>query len=590
MSLTRFLSSGELAGKPASTYLAQLSQPWCWPVNDELARSAGSLGVAAPIPPPAGETLVLGVGDEAVFRLHSGATPPTNRLDLRGRATASARLARRIVARDLPILPGTEALSRRQVWFASPIAIATGRRPTVLDGDSYGLALGLATASLVLNESLPVDLAASAALCADGSVGDVGSLTPKIQMIVEDAPGIRRFLVPVSQRSEAERACEETFRTLGLKPWLEIVPVSRFADALHLAFGELAARVAAKWTPEDIEPMVDALYRVTLFGDPIVLGWRGIVACAEALERRPELGAEARERVRVAIAIAARHDSRGKELSWPADEVLQSMPRPRRLRFIAHVVQSVTDASSPSPELLERAGRYVNARLERSSEDCVLLGALGRAFAAAGNDALAKKHLQEAIEGWHEVAEPNQASFALCELVRILGIAANDGDHSAKTELVEVIETAVEDFEQLPNASTTSIGFVRLAAGRALTQANSPQRALDYLEDDEDWLPHAPHVEAARLRWLARALDAVGRAPDAERRRLDLHQMAFDRNAGNAPRLKGQYDLARLDVAIRTGAPTNEILQNLDDDTRRLLAHCPSGSDPARFVAERYRY
>jgi hypothetical protein len=283
-----------------------------------------------------------------------------------------------------------------------------------------------ATASRVLGLPMASGLVASAALCADGSLARVGGLRSKVRLVVGDAPGVTRFLVARGQETEALEARDEALRDHGFAAadsWLVIEPVGTFHEAFELAFPGALDALRARWSePVDAERLAEALYRTAIYGTPMVLGWSAMATCAHELSAKVASPAT-RARLDAARATARRHAAHGEPMPWPDEAELATMPRSRRLRLLAHVVQSAADVGTDAAAQANRALSLVRPRLERAPEDAVILGALGRAMAAGGDDDAATNALREAVDAWIEVGSPHESSHALCELLRLLAIA-----------------------------------------------------------------------------------------------------------------------------------------------------------------------
>lgn len=584
MGLTRWLLTGDRGGVSERSLRAQLNHPWGRPVSPALAEHAALHGAAPTGSLAIGETLVVSVGAEGLWRL-AGSPQPADALELRGAAAASALLAQRLVTRDLPLYDDVARLHRGFALRAAPFAVrTTGAPPTALDGASYGLALSLAMASQLLRLPLPADLASTGELQSDGLLAPIEGLGRKIALLLEDAPGIRRLLVPATQADAARAAVDDALAALGIAPdggWLVVVPVSTFQDAFVGAFPGAEARLAERWQePAVARRLANELYRMTLFDSPVVLGWKAIGHCAAGL---PSQGLTEQERARLQLvrAIAERHGGEKTPLPWPDPAALAEEPRASRLRHLAQVVQSEAEAGVDPGAAADRARDWLRPPLERASEDAVLLGAMGRAYGAAERDEDARDVLRDAVETWHQVGYSAESTHALCELLRQLGLARDlPGIQAA-------VEQHIPRVEADPRTSDKSLGFVRVALGRAYTQAGRSELGRDELSDVPESRALPLIAEGARLRWLALACDALGehRAADEARARLEA------RSDPPYP-WKLQAALARLDRARRDGVVTASLLDGLDAIAELALARrrCPAGRDVAFHLTERSRY
>jgi hypothetical protein len=189
----------------------------------------------------------------------------------------------------------------------------------------------------------------------------------------------------------------------------------------------------------------------------------------------------------------------------------------------------------------------VRPRQERTREDLVLLGAMGRAYAAGRQYAAAGDLLRETVEGWFDAEDVPGASHSLCEYLRVLGISRDAGAiEGAMTRFVTRFETEIAD-------DPVSAAFVKLALGRAWAQVGRPAEAIEALGDaTASWRRAPQHVIFSRLRWLARALRAAGRTDEAGARLAELGKASDGRPVGTPFLLLGQ-----LDEAIASSDPAS---------------------------------
>lgn len=567
----------------------RIASVWGFPVDDDLAALARARGLGPPVAPRErvlGEILLVGVSPGALFRAWL-APRATCEVPLLAQAAQSVRLAERLVVRDLPLLPPLGPYEVRVPGLELFAAEGTVR---ALDGESYGLGFALAAASALLGVPVPSDLVATGALTADGAVQMVEAVAEKARLVLEHALGARRLLVPRGQLHEARRALEIVARGHGLsRTWLEVFEVGSLAEAVRLAFPHPEAHLSRQLVePQARARMAIALYRTAVFGTPLVLSWSAVEACAEActamLASTGDDEGESthprrslRGQLEIVKAIASRHQ--GKPCLLPPLDEHALTPRAERLRLLAHELQAYADAPSLAPEAHVRA-RIAAAKAalrpagERAPEDAVLLGAMGRAWAALGARADATNALHDAVHAWAEMHLEAESSYALAALLRLVGIDKSD-------LLLTVLAEHVQNLERDARSSEKSMGYVRLAYARALVQVGLPghaEQAWALLDDAPGRAPLPHEVESARGRWQARALDALGRHSDA-----DALRMALDSNPTADAE---QRALAKLDRCLRDSVPCDELLAEL----RAAAPPCPASEDEARWIAERSFY
>jgi hypothetical protein len=607
--MLRSFLAAEFAGNETSrwnqrTMRAHLGEPWCWPADPVLSEHCRArLGCSEPALPPSGRALLVSVtpsGKASLWELTTERPPALGCAEFIGLASETSRMAARLAARDLPFLGDVDPLLRARSWCARLIATEEDPCSRTLDGTSFGLSMCLANASLLLQVPLSPNVVACAAVGSDGSILPVEGLTHKLRIIFGTALAVRRVLVAAPQLEEARDVAARA----GVAP-NAVCGVSRLAQAVAEVLPDIGAALDARW--EDLDFAIrsaHALHRVTLDDAPAVLDWKAVVGSADRLVERLSASADpsaqaAARMATLAARIAARHAGANAPLAVPDNDALEALPRPLRFRLLAHVMQSATDGSDEETrQCLDIVLPKLPPPRERSADELRLAGAAGRAFASIGDYGRALALLDEAVQGWLSIHAEQHASHPLCEELRVLGVlaahaaTAREGPVSDPRGLLgKLLGLEYSAVELHPEVADRSIGFLRLAAGRALVQAGDADRALEFLDDGVlDWAVFPAHLAHARLRWRARAHDARGNADGAawDRARIDGSDVAQSR-------------LARLDEAIRDNAGTDELARILDllrgdeasgPEIERLLRRVEAEDvvATARFVAEHYRY
>jgi hypothetical protein len=566
---------------------AVLASPWCWPVDPELSLLALQRRPAGPDPVMVGETCVVSVhGSGAVlWRLVPAVSGhPVDAATLVGSAAETADLAWLLAARDLPKLGTFRPLETRRTWHARALAKHGDQGGSrFLDGRSFGLALFLASASALLERALPGDLIALGELSLAGEVRPVGGLSLKLEALAAWVAGVTRVIVAPEQESEARSKLD------ALGSGISVLGVKYLSDAAKIAFQGLDDETFDGWQDEaSASETLESLFRQVLDRRSMVLGWRSIASTAASLQRRFAHDGEALERARFVESIARRHEGMGfAPLPWPSDGWLLTCPRPIRLRVVAHVLQSATDGFEP--ELVSWADRALALvepdPMERHAGDLDLLGAVGRALAAAGEHGRAVEVLRQAVDGWMSIQRPEASSFALSELLRVLGVLRRSDEIDA------ALSTWVSRFEVDPSADVQSRAFVAFAAGRALILCDRWAEGLERITDGRArWDLAPPHLVRSRLRWQARALAAMHRHEEAAAKRALL-------TPGPPAASEDEYPLlARLDVALEDPmCDPRPLLQELivhpqGREVARIVGEAPLDRSAAHLVADRWRY
>jgi hypothetical protein len=500
------------------------------PTRDKLRRDAERFAwCSSQTKPQPGETCLVAVSPERVSLWclrHGPYRYETDAVPFVGRAAEALSYAQGIAMRDLPMLLKLEP--QLTSWFASLIYKDGANPDYSLDGASFGLSMCLAMASRMLGEPIPVRFAASARVKRDGSVHPVSELERKLQMIEESALMVDIFLVCKDQEKDAsaileklqrERPPQQTNTLMKARRPLQVVGVSTVQEALSLVWPALESSFLERWTsePQAARRAADDIFYLALDGSPQVIQWQGVIRAAEILAQVPGLDESSQERAHLAAQIAKRHQDHNNQILFP--KVLTRWPLPLRMKLLAHVMQSATDTDTErTRDYLSRIEEQFLSKLahEMSGEELRLLGAAGRGHAALGNFERSRELSLSALRAWVALQEWEQATFPLSEYLRLLGILQQ------REELFEALSLYVDELSR-SQCSNNGLGFVYLAAGRALCQMNEPERAMLYLEHREiDWRLVSPHLRRACWRWQWVALLALRREAEARELREKL--------------------------------------------------------------------
>ncbi len=556
--------------------------PWCWPAGDEDRRTMARW-IEVPLEPPSrGHVLLVSVKARgpggSLLRLEpvTGPDQDPKRIPLHADAREAARRAERLASRHLPILFDAGPLFRETRWEARTVWQASGEADARLEGPSYGAAMLLAWVSLLVDHAeVPADLVASAELDDDGRLRRVEGLGEKLRIVVDHAPTVRRFVVAAGQAEEARQLVERF--PVAVRP--VIVACADASELIDAAFPGLATRLPEELKePERARAVARQLFRLAMLGDVPLLGWRHVAVAASEVQKlfpadTPEWGYAG-----FASAVALRHEGETAILPWPPTSVLAETPAVIAQMHLAHVVQAAADgATDELSTFIDRAlWRLPRDPRAQHEGDLRLRGAVGRALARLRRWDEAREELRRAVDGWFDLLRPHDASMAVCELLRVVGIG---GDLAAVREAHELAARVRQD----PRSDFSSRAFLELAAGRAYCQAGDPATGLAIL-DAADLTLVRKHVEESAARWRARCLDALGRAAEADRVRDALY--------ASAP--ASSFSLyARLDRALRDGAPTEALEALHRADASRVRFSYESTAEPrerARRVADESPY
>lgn len=568
LSLAQCLARQDSPLEPLVLELLRL--PWFRPVRPGLVGRTASEAPRSLVP---GEVLLAAWDGDHRGALFRASPVGTDEIALPWGAEArrTLLLADRIVRLAAPMLgvaPTTERL--RLNGFRIP-ALHDAEQ---LEGRSFGASMVLALASQMLRRPLPSDFAASAAIRPDGALEPVERIDEKLTAICDYALGVTRFFIAPAQEISTRAQRRATSAGVLIH---RVGDVDGLMEAvLPEAFGGDAL------TPSALDARARELYRFAL-SRRALLSWKKVEAAATRVRDALPRDAAARGLAEFAALVAARHQGRSKSITPPADEVLRAMPRPTRLKHIAHVVQSHTDAGDPAlNEVASWAREWLPELRECSEEELEVRGAIGRALSVLGRHAEGIAFLEDTVAHWIEIEHAHEASLALCELVRLLGITGDRArlDTMRHSFIPAVLDDARTDLD--------SEAFVRLALGRASVQVGDIMRGLELLDRGPfDWDLLRDDVRMSRLRWLVRAHRANGSARAVHDALADLRRIA----AGEPKPL--ELVLAELDAALAVGTSASDVVEAIRKDNPGLCSHLwrdRPESDRARILAEEFPY
>lgn len=361
------------------------------------------------------------------------------------------------------------------------------------------------------------------------------------------SPDAPRVVAPVG-------ALPDSFKRLrgaDVAPHVAVAPT--FGHALDLALPSYAALDDVARAVHTA-PLIDAGLRGPR---PTFFGWRLLHRLAIA-HLRASNGVD-RWLVEIVRDAAARHEGHDSLCAWPSKAELRGLERGLRLEVLAHVVQSAADADwDAAGDYARRASEWLASPGERHAADAKLLGAIGRAFAAASAASDATRALTASIETFESLRLPAMATYAVSELLRVAADAAPDHARHLATDLAPRIAEVADPIGR---------AFVQLAIGRAWASLGDPERALHCLDDSAaEWTRAPLHARQARWRWRIQA-----------GRELHLPDLATWRAALEALGPSEHLYLSQIDDALASGAPALEPLVALlslplrGSEARRLL-------------------
>lgn len=489
---------------------------WCWPPSESRALCERAAEIAQGDAPALGSGTALLVAVDphdssaSLWALEIGCASKISDADLSSDAVDAWTDAATALPRSLPFLwrpVQTAYAATRCIRHLGTLCFTRqiGVRPRELCGRSFGLSFVLAMASHILGQPLPDDVAASAAVDADGRSGPVDGLPQKIAAVEAYAPRVRRFFVHASQVTEAEAATDR----------LRIIPVSSAAQAVDDLLGEalrsFVVRVGDE--PEQRAEMVESFFRLTMLGRGAAIDWSPVERGARAaLQSWRDLDSSDRWKLGVAEAVAARHERNHGEFPLPDPSTLGRLARPLRLAVVTHLVQQGADTGTPPASV---ARQYAHSEIV-PIEECFLpqlklLGALARLDAVNGQPERALALQEQIALALLDRLEYSEVSYQLSEWYRLAGALS---DHAAFARATDVHRRV----DRLGGLGFTGSPYCRLARARAqvcleLTEGADPEASLRQLAGDTR-IPR--QVRWSAVRWLARLLALGGRDEEKE--------------------------------------------------------------------------
>lgn len=409
-----------------------LAGPWCWPREGPRAEEWRTRYGTPPQLSP-GTTAGLTVqADTTVLWCIACGRHQSDGATLGAATRAAWRDAGTSLPRAVPVLwrsvhEGTAQLPL--VSYLASVSEVSGvpdvRQP--IDGPSFGLAFGLALASRVLGCAVPGDVLATATLDATGRIGGVGGLPQKLGGLGRLAPSVRRVLVAADQQDEAQRHASAH---------IEVIGVSHAAEAIDRVFGSrLVSRlVEAGEDHERREELTGSFFRLALMGSEGLVDWQPVRrGAALALETWTDISEDARYRLALAEAVAARHVDNGGRVGLPPPGWLDATPRAIRVQVVAHLVQQCADAGTPDVASIEplAAALLDHALQESSPADLRLRGALARVQAVTGRPAEALAEQERVARAFAAIYADQDIAYPLAEWARLAG-ALGDRDALAR--------------------------------------------------------------------------------------------------------------------------------------------------------------
>ena len=559
--------------------------PWCWPPDEhsrfEFAKEVSGFGGPAGLDD--GVALGVTVWQEKVatlwrMELAEGLQPDASLGPLARQSWEDAACA---VPRSVPVLWESVRAATQRIptvrRIESYVHAGTALVESTVEGTSFGLTFGLLLASRIFHLPLPHDLAASAALDANGHIDRVEGIDLKVRCLLELAPRIGRLLVAEGQRELADTAAGGEIDVIGVRTLgqaLRTVFGSQLEDALVSAGADAATR----------KELTRAFLRLSVASREAAIDWKPIEHAAKrAREEWPPLGNVERYTLEFTTAVAARHDRNAGDLSEPSEAWLSAHTLPVRLQIAAHLVQQAADAAKPTLDIAAKwVSRYASCEpREAFPHQLRLLGAEARLWAVTGRPVEALRRQEEVARTWWDAFDAAPISFSLTEWYRLSGAC----EDRASFGRAEIFRSELLRAADLVGDSRAYVQLARCKAGLQLHTLSDDELLSDLKKLLDHRLPD--HLHWSAHRWLVRLNRDSCRRDDAQK--LIDALMASETSDAKTQRalailddsdLSPNWEQALTDLQSANPGPLANLLQAAE----RLV------ENPARYVATYFPY
>ena len=563
--------------------------PWVWPPEGSELWDVAAKLAGCPQPPAVrlGELLVVSTNPTraAVWALRSGAGTPAGAVELAEDARFSWRTAAQALPRSVPVL----ASSTRELGTQMPVGVFAGMclAPCVMElkdhalvGPSFGLAFVLSMASRLLGQPVPENVTASAEVDGLGGLRPVGEIHRKIHALAACRNRPTTLLVAHGQAGLPPES--------ALHPNLAVKVVRSATEAISFVFPDAARQFVERAGTDASSRRIFArnMLGLVLEGRSAVLEWAAVHEAARLAEERwHPLECDVAQSLKLARAVALRHDGHGDAPPLPTAEWLGQVPLSRRVELVAQFLQQCHDTGTPPFEEVEALARphLAVAGEEAYEPHLKVRGAWGRLIAVRGDLSGGLACQEAAADGFARRFTMSEVSFPLSAWYRLAGTLPD----VEAFERAEVFRADADGRGGLAEPGWAYVELARARAGVLLGHGDrgawirtleslalappDPQRAAMLRTD----IP--AHVALSAARWLIRFREDEGAsAPGAE---AEVAKAASEPTDGLTAALSasGRLNalLVRLDRAVRSedASKAADAVKELQALRPALMAH-----------------
>jgi hypothetical protein len=483
--------------------------PWAWPTEGRGLARARHLAGEPPTEAAAGRAIVLTVGDSQ----RSAWMLSTDGSRAHADHAALAQSAKRAVERAHRLLAERTRLAWRPLPAVSEVLLTrldtvytTGsvQRRLPVEGDSLGLSTVLALASTLYGQPVPADIVASAAVDAQGALGEVGRITDKVRTIRDCLPRVRRVVVAAGQ--------VEAWKGAVLECAAGSLEIVGFKTAWAAVEALLDPVTSLEQTEEAHQPdVLHALANTLKEGRSAVLTWRPVARAVRHMRQCWRLSEDQRAEADLVLLVAQRYAGEVTPADVDIDTVIGWVGRRHimaRLPLLAHLVQHhATYGLDMPPALASLVEPMLDADVHPFAYK--VRGAWARWLAADGQAAAALTIQRRIVEDLVQGMEETEASYGLAEWMRLAGAL---GD-SAAFDAALALEARLDRQGALHDNSRMYLDWAAASGGGALGRVElARDRRRRVLAAAH--VPNHRNVSSRTLRALRAALDESGEPPE----------------------------------------------------------------------------
>ena len=489
--------------------------PWAWPgPGPARDHAVACTGIEGPPGAPLGHAPVLARckdGGAVLCCVAGGAASGLEPHPAAPEIGWEVAAVRAELSRCLPLRAGPD----QAVFYAIDSTACSIPR---LEGRSVGLSAALARASATLGRAVPGDVACSATVDQGGALGGVEAWPQKAEALAL-LPQVTRVLVAADDVDRAQAAITQL---PGMS--VEVLGLATLHDALCEVFGvDYPVAAARRCRAQERAPLIDSLFADALRGTSSFIDWGPTYQVADEALRWPDLDFRRRGQLQFVRAVACRYVREATEPDLPSDAWCRALPPGVQSRVLPHVFQHHARwGGTPSGWALETIDA-LQAQAQ-TADSLKVRGAWARWIDGDGRHERALHEHRSIVEGWLELYEYPEASYSLCEWLRLAGAL----DREDSFEEADRISQQLESSDRFGPVQLMYIRIARAQGAWALSLSGlrpdlvprargELRRVLDGAPDRPNWWCRLQSVALRYLALLEPDIDPPGGGVEADR-------------------------------------------------------------------------